>query len=254
MIVILASRYDETAGRLAARWSAVDGCVLTCEDLSVGGWRYDPGRPLAGTAVVNGREVAPESIRGMLTRLPSISDVELTQIAPADRYYVAAEMTAFLACWLTTLPCPVLNRPAPGCLTGPILHAEQWAAAAAKLGMRVRPPLARLGLSPCDDSQSVMVTIVGDRCFGEVDAALLLRASQLARTTGVDLLGVQFSSPEPDGVFVGVSTIPSAESPEVADAILDYFTDKREGRNRPLGSEDRRSLRRSARLSMPDNR
>ena len=257
MIVILASRYDQTAGWLVARWARAGGCLLTCEDLSVSGWRYDPSQPLSGTSVLGGREVALKDVRGMLTRLPYVSDHELIHIAPPDRAYVAAEMTAFLTCWLSALPCPVLNRPSPGCLTGPNRHAEQWVAAAAKLGMRIRPAHARLGLRPSHEmpreAPPATVTVVGHRCFGEVDEELLRLSSRLARVMGVDLLGVRFTGPEPDALFVGVSTSPDVDTPDVADAILDYLTTPRDERDKPLGSEDQRSPRQSAGRSLTDS-
>jgi hypothetical protein len=218
MIVIIASRYDEAAERLAARWSVLGARLLTCEDLSTVGWRYDPSRPRDGTAVVGGRGVAVGEIRGVLTRLPCVSEFELVQITTGDRAYVAAEMTAFLTCWLSTLPCPVLNQPTPVCLAGPNLFPGQWAAAAVGQGLRAqrRPHEA----SP-DVEVTVTVTVVGDRAFGEADEALRLGACRLAKAAGVDLLGVYFSGADP--TFAGVSLTPSLDPPEVADAVRDYF-------------------------------
>jgi hypothetical protein len=260
MIVILASRYDKTAEWLATRWAAAgaDGCVLTCEDLSVSGWQYRPSQPLAGTAVVGGREVATNAIRGVLTHLPHVSDLELIHIDPPDRAYVAAEMTAFLTVWLSDLPCRVLNRPSPGCLTGPSFIAEQWVAAASKLGMRIRPTRTRLGLNRSHEIEReapvARVTVIGSRCFGEVDEVLRRRASQLACTMGVDMLGVHFSGSEPDALFVGVSTSPDISTPDVADAILDYFTTLTDQTDKPLGSGGRRWPHQLAGQSLPDSR
>jgi hypothetical protein len=228
MIVVLSSRYDPTAEWLVARWESAGGCRLTCEDLSVSGWRFLPSKPLAGVAVLGGREVALPDIHGVLNRLPYVSDFDLTHIAPPDRGYVAAEMTAFFTCWLSALPCPVLNRPSPGCLTGPHVHAEQWIVAAARLGMNTQPAQTRLGLRQSHELQPEVptstVTVIGNRGFGRVNAVLLRQASDLARVIGVDLLGVGFTGPEPSARFVGVNTSPDVDSPEMADAILDYLT------------------------------
>ena len=257
MIAVLASRFDETARWLVARWAAAGACLLTCADLSVSGWRYHLSQPLAGTAVLGGREVPLTDIRGVLTRLPCVSDLELLHIVPADRAFVAAEMTAFLTCWLSGLSCSVLNRPSPGCLTGPSFRAEQWAAAAAKLGMPIRPARARLGLRPSHEARreapTATVTVVGNRCFGAVDGVLLRQAPRLARVMGVDLLGVHFSSPGPGAVFVGVTTSPAVDTPDVADAVLDCFRASMAGRDKPLGLGAQQSPRQSAGRSPPDS-
>jgi hypothetical protein len=227
MIAVLASQYDETARWLVSRWAEAGGVLLTCEDLSSSGWRYNPATPLDGSAVLGGREVALKDIRGVLTRLPALSALELHHIVPADRPYVAAEMTAFLTCWLSGFPIPVLNRPSPGSLTGPNFRAEQWAAIALKLGVRIRSTSDRLGLSPLQEAQHkapTTVTVIGKQCFGEAASALFSTAAELARTMGVELLGVHFDTPDPDALFLSVTTSPSIDTPELADAVLDHFT------------------------------
>ena len=119
MIVIVASHYDMSARRLSERWADDDVSLLTTEDLSICGWRYYPSDPDKSTIVVGGREVKQSEIRGVFTRLPWVSEVELQHIVSADRAYAAAEMSAFLLCWLSGLTCPVINRPTVGCLNGP---------------------------------------------------------------------------------------------------------------------------------------
>jgi len=66
-----------------------------------------------------------------------------------------------------------------------------------------------------------MVTVVGNRSFGQVDAVLTERASKLALALEVDLLGVKFSGSGPDAFFEGVTTTPEVDAPEIADAVLD---------------------------------
>ena len=119
MIVVLASRHDRACGRLVADWAG-HASLLTCQDLSVRGWRYGPGG-VADAAVLGGRLTRAGEIEGVLTRLPRVDQSELGHIVPGDRGYVAEEMTAFLAAWLSDLRCPVLNRPTATCLLGPVL-------------------------------------------------------------------------------------------------------------------------------------
>ena len=110
MLVVVASRYDEAARSLVDRWANQEARLLTCEDLSVVGWRYSmSGKDevssslLDSTAVVDGQVVAVEEISGVLTRLPCVFEQELLHIVPDDRAYIASEMNAFLISWLSEL-------------------------------------------------------------------------------------------------------------------------------------------------------
>jgi hypothetical protein len=224
VIVIVASRYDMPARRLCERWAGHGGCLLTSEDLSVCGWRYYPKNADQFTAILGGHHISQPEIRGVVTRLSWIWEGELRDIVGGDRAYVAAEMSAFLLCWLSGLTCPVLNRPTASCLNGPGWGREQWAAAARKAGMRVEPFRRRAGLALSADEPhqpvTVMVTVVGERCLGQVDEALLLQARRLAAVAGTDLLGVQFSASEADARFVAATTCPDLLECGADDAIL----------------------------------
>ena len=65
-----------------------------------------------------------------------------------------------------------------------------------------------------------IVTVVGERCFGDVDGALTLHARRLAAATGVSLLSVHFDGPGADARLLGAALRPDISSPEIADAIL----------------------------------
>lgn len=229
MIVIVASRYDTPARRLSERWAGAGGCLFTPADLSVGEWRYCPGDPLNSTAILGVRKVKQSEIRGVFTSLQWIWAGELADIVVEGRAYVAAEMSAFLLCWLSGLTCPVLNRPTAGCLNGPAWGREQWNAAAAQAGMRVQlvRRRAHLVLPAAEEPNQlapVTVTVAGDRCFGETDKALLSQARCLAGVAGVDLLAVQFSGAEPDSSFVGANTSPAIATDDIADATLSFLS------------------------------
>src|SRR5438034_2764184 len=161
MLAIIADGADLVADALAARWrqrTSADVALLTPADLSRRGWRYrlGTGAGPAGAAIIADRIVPVEEIDGVLTRLPSVSPHHLPHIIPADREYVAAEMTAFLTAWLSGLTCPVLNRPTPGCLTGPAWRPQHWAHLAAQLAI------------PTQQAADVdaEVTVVDEHCFG----------------------------------------------------------------------------------------
>jgi hypothetical protein len=229
MLVVLAHRYDQEAPELVSRWSADGARLLTCADLSRKGWRHFSDAPAESTAVAGGRVVPVAQISGVLTLLPGIFEEELIDIVPSDRSYVAAEMTAFLLCWLTTLPCPVLNRPTPTCLSGPYWRQERWVSAAAGLGIPVQPLARRAVLAEASvpeepGTSSVTVSVVGEQCLGEVDEVLLGWSRQLAELAGVELLTVRFSSPGPEALLLDASLRPDFSVRGVEDALLARFS------------------------------
>jgi hypothetical protein len=157
---------------------------------------------------------------------------EPTRVAPADRPYVAAEMTAFLRSWLARLECPVLNPPTANCLSGPGWRREQAVYVAAGFGIPVQP--VEWHVEPSADTQhhepelsGVTVTVVGDGCVGSPDRTLATQARRLADAGGVDLLAVRFEETEAGLRLCGADPWPDVSSPEVADAILAYFRDGR---------------------------
>jgi hypothetical protein len=231
VIIVVASCHDQRAQTLVARQGPDRVALLTCEDLSVPGWRYYLAAAGTSVAVIGGREIAPEEITGVVTCLPGVSELELLHIVPADRQYVAAEMTAFLLSWLSTLSCPVINRPTPTCLSGPYWRPEQWTYVASQIGMRVQPVYRRVAFvgdfMPAV-SESTTVTVVGERCLGQVDTTVMTGARRLARAANVEVLAVRVSGSGPDATFLGADPWPDLTSQETADVILEYI----EGRGR----------------------
>ncbi len=232
MLVLFASRQDSAARALAARWADHGATLLTSRDLSAAGWRHFLNAEGPATAVIGGRTVDCGEIRGVLVRWPCIYERELAQIDAEDRAYVASEMTAFLVSWLSWLPCPVLNRPTPTNLMGPSWRPEQWAHAAARAGIPVRPVRRRAVFPPEAAASSpagpppCAVTVIGDRWFGDVDPALAASARRLAHAAGVDLLSAHFDSPDPGARLVGADLWPDLATDEQADAVLAYFLER----------------------------
>lgn len=228
MLVLLASRHDEVARALAARWAADGAALLTPRGLSVGGWRHHLGSPSDSAAVIDGRPVPVEELTGVLTRLWCVGVQDLPHIVPTDREYVSIEMSAFLASWLSSLKCPVLNRPTATCLAGPNWQPEEWTHRAARLGIPVRPIERRSALDmepepPLKAEGRVKVTVVGTRCLGAADETLRRYARRLAAHASVGLLDVFFDGDDARASFVGVSLWPDVGSPDIADAILEHM-------------------------------
>jgi hypothetical protein len=227
VIVIFASRFDKSASSLAERWKNYDASLLTCEDLSVAGWRHFLNSESTNFAVVSGQIVDVADIDAVLIRWPGVFAQELIQIAADDRDYVANEMMAFLVSWLSRLTCPVINKPTPVNLSGPAWRLEQWTRAAAQLGIPVRPARRHVARNAVEKELAVepaqaSVTVVGDRCFGNVEPSLLEQSRQLARVADASLLKVGFSGPDAGSLLTGVDLIPNLAD-EVVDAVLDLL-------------------------------
>ena len=230
MIVIFASRFDKSASSLAARWKNYDASLLTCDDLSVAGWRQFLALDGANRAVISGQVVDVATIDGVLIRWPGVFAPELVQIAAHDRDYVASEMMAFLFWWFSSLNCPVINRPTPVNLTGPAWRLEQWTHLASQLGIPVTTARRHVAPGavdngPAGEPAAAAVTVVGDRCFGDVEPLLLEQSKQLARSAGVSLLSVGFSGPTAGSVLTGVDLVPDLPD-EMDDAVLDLLLHK----------------------------
>ena len=229
MLVVVAGRGDRGASALVERWRSFDAGLLTPEDLSRPGWRYQPDEPSAPSmAVVGGAVVEAGSIRGVLTRLPCVVPDDLPHIVPEDRAYVASEMTAFLTAWLAARTCPVLNRPAAGSLAGPCWGRERWVRLAGQLGVPARPVIRRASLGADEpgeevDGRVMSVTVVAGRAFGLAEGQLHGWARRLAEACRAELLVTHFVDDGAGPVLLAADVWPDMARPEIADAALAYL-------------------------------
>ena len=225
--LILASGADMVARRLVIRWASFGARLLVPRDFSERGWQYQLDAKGPSQLVAGERRFVSSQIGGVLVRLPRISANELRHIAAADREYVASEVTAFLAVWLSSLSCPVLNRPAPDCLFGSNWRPEQWVRLAAQAGLVVRPARRQVSAtavrSKTQKGDVVTLTVVANRCFGTADKKLKRRTCQLAKAGAADLLAVHFDGPDCDSPFLGADPNPDLVGPDVRDAVLEQL-------------------------------
>ncbi|UQA59903.1 hypothetical protein [Polyangium aurulentum] len=223
MIVVLASRSDEASRGLVDRWSSHGARLLLPDDLSVVGWRHGAGSVSGARAIVGGDPVPIEAIQAVLVRMACVAPVDLPHIRPDERIYVAAEMTAFLLAWLTSLPCPVYNRPTATGLMGPVFRPEQWIQVAAHCGIPVTT-VRRTGAgyaAPTHPPESIKtVVVVGETCLRAPSEAARARALAVARSAGASLLDVHFQGPAADPVCVGADVWLDVGDPIIADALL----------------------------------
>jgi hypothetical protein len=225
MILVLANSRDLPARRLVEAWRVHDARLLAPSDLSRAGWRHYLGEVGREIAVASGEVIPVASINGVITRIPWVTPEDLLHVVDADRHYVAAEISAFLIAWLTQLTCRVINRPTPNSLMGAPHAGEGWVAIAARAGLRL-PWTHRVFPAPPEPAwppEAVTVSILGDRCFGDVDPALADQTRRLAAAANVELLAVTFSHAAAGATFLGAHLWPDVSQPELAAALLARF-------------------------------
>ena len=190
--------------------------------------RYCPGHSERSAVRIANRVLGLDAIGGVLVRLPWVHEYELPHIAPVDRAYVAAELNAFLLAWLADLPCRVINRPTPLCLSGPGWRPEQWIHAAARLGLSLRPAHRSVPAFPAPETivssqPRESVTVVGPRSFGSSDEILIEQTMRLSAAAGAELLTAYFERSDDRTFFVGADLWPDISSEPVATAVLNLF-------------------------------
>jgi len=233
LLLVLARVGDEPARRLVARWSEQDARLVTARDLSRPGWVTGDVEASRATAVVGGDRVSESDIGGVLVRTPAIRPEDLPHVVHDDRQYCAAEMTAFLAWWLATLRCRVVNRPTPTLLSGPDWRDTTWRAIASSLGISFAPlrrsaPAGRVPTADAHDPASivpvtVVVTVVAGRSVHRAPAAAAAQARDLARAADADALTVRFRGKGAELEFVDADPWVDVDDPAVADALLEVL-------------------------------
>jgi hypothetical protein len=155
--------------------------------------------------------------------------------AASERAYAAAELTAFVLGWLSSLDCPVRNRPDPACLAGPAPPPLGLAAAAARAGLRC-PDIA-IGSCPQRHVDIVLeaaaratglgarpvhvVCLDGDVVGPTVPADVALELHEFAATIGAAeaLIGVEFLVQDDRWWFAGMT--PLADLRAAPEALSD---------------------------------
>jgi hypothetical protein len=216
MLLVVCGEHDRQAQDLLCRLGPGRAVPLTPADLSAPGWQLGPERAGEGHFVAGRRVHREAELSGVLVRRLAVHAQELVHVHAADREYAAAEQTALLNWWLTSLPVPVLNRPAGGLLCGPFARAEQWLQLAARCGISVAHPARSPQPQPAPDLRW-SATVVHGEVIGEVPGELGGAAVTLARASGALLMQAGFDG---CGRLVLVHSFPPL-TPAVIDAIAD---------------------------------
>lgn len=203
MILILAAWRDAANEAFAAELAPAQTTVLTYTDLAcASSCLCDPGFDCS-TLTLADRQLRVDAISAVVNLLPAVLPDALTVYAPEERDYQAAEMHAWLAFFLSSLDCPVVNRPTPLSLSGPAPSPLAWLALARAAGIplaatdvdseEVEPALA------IGHDATVEVVAVGGIVV-EPSATLADRyTTELARRHGLAYLKASYTSKEPDG-------------------------------------------------------
>lgn len=226
MLVVLAHTEDTLALELSRRWSTHTAVVATPDDLSDPGWSWSPEAPGTGGFVAGGERFRASDVHGVLVRIHSVFEQELRRIDPAERPYVAQEMTAFLRAWLAAANCPIVNRPSSLSLCGPCWRTERWVLEANRLGIPARPTERSTSgaATPLDLDELVPVPVVGARVFAEIHPRLAVAARRLASRGRLELATIYFDGDDDRALFVGATPTADLDEPRLADAVLDRLT------------------------------
>jgi hypothetical protein len=242
VVAVVAHPADEASTALVSRWAEQDARLLTSADLRCPWWVVrDGGGP--ATAVLAGEPVPEWAIEGVLVRIGSIEASELAAIAPEDREYCAAEMTAFLKWWLVGLPVPVINQPTGASLTGPGWRPATWHLVAQRLGlvsatMRWRASQERAahadGTSQCESGAFTkhleVVTVVANHTVVSFDKVLAGQAVLLAEAAGAAALDVAFDTGSDPPQFLWADPWVDICNPSVANALLESLVNLKSDR------------------------
>ena len=157
--------------------------------------RLGAGAPSVRIGVADGRTVASDRVRGIVNRIVHPPMGHLAVSREEDREYAMQEVSALFLSWLTAMPGPVLNRPAPFAMAGPSLDSLQWHALAARAGLPVpalRVPDGRNGHGAAWAIPDCNVVVACGAVFGATppgparDSCL-----RLAELSGAEILGIE---------------------------------------------------------------
>jgi len=230
VILVLASLADRDAVAFAKEFAdAAAISVLTCRDLAENRTVLRYPDFASSTLTVDCRKIAIGEIEGVINVLPAVFPEELVFFPPEEREYQAAEFHALLTFFLSGLPCPVVNRPAAGCLSGPYVNPIGWYHLAQRMGIPVSPirldtenfvnPFAVSAEKPV-----IAVTCLGDRVIAPSGTAADRDTIALSRQAKVDYLTALYTASEagrPE--LAAVRAVPDLRDGVTRRALIDYL-------------------------------
>jgi len=226
LILVFASELDEVARDATTEWSEQQAVLLTPADIFCKGWRTRIGGVHDWSIVANRQQWPIRSVSGVVSLLPRILARELFDIQEEDRPFAAAEATAFALFFLSSIPCPVVNRPTPNCLNGPNWQPEQWTRACFEAGVAFKVSCRRTNevIRPetaCSGLRSV--TVLGGKCLEDTSEGCLADVLTLAQLANVTFLQVYFAQDEGESIFYRAQLTPDLSKVGIRTALREYF-------------------------------
>jgi hypothetical protein len=225
LIVVFASELDETAQDAIVKWPEQKIVLLTPADFFCRGWRATTGGVDDWLLVVGGERYSIRSITGIVTLVPRIFARELFDVQPDERSYAAAEATAFALFFLSKVPCPVVNRPTPECLTGPNWRPEQWMRACFHAGIRTNKRKRTNRSLPRESAaaDSTSVVVLAGKCLEDTSEGCLPAVLKLAQLAHVTFLRVYFTQESGQSFFYRAEVVPDLSKAEIRNGLSEHF-------------------------------
>lgn len=167
MILVVTDASDPSLGLFEAD---PDVLVVTPRSLSVAGWSLEAGQPPTLPGSLGGDPAQP-----LLVRISRVHPGALPHIHPADRTYVAHEMTAFLAAAIDAWPGNRLNSSTAASLNGLGRSREGWLRALHAGGIRV--------CAACPPAPQPQTAVVGSEVFDNGTPRLRVQRAEIALRT-----------------------------------------------------------------------
>jgi hypothetical protein len=228
VILVLAEVKDAAVVSLAGEFEPTPAAVLTCPELAADrSCLRHPDFP-DSTITVEARNVGVAQIAGVVNLLAAVVPKTLTVYEPEEREYQASELHAWLLFFLSALVCPVVNRPTPLSLNGPVLNPIGWYHLARAAGI----PLSAVSVDSAEGTNPrargsgnlVEVVCLGGGILAPSGTAADRYTVELARRSGVEYLKARYTNESPTNVrFAGASSIPDPRCQRERRALVEYF-------------------------------
>ncbi|MEK7764342.1 MAG: hypothetical protein AAB433_22440 [Nitrospirota bacterium] len=183
MLLILADSTDPWATLVHREALRTGGDVVWIEpaqllDRVLLNWPVVTGEAVvAGSLVIDGREILLRDLTGVLSGLPFPLRLNLEDLSASDTEYVTKEATAAWLAFLNAMPCSVVNRPIPGGRSTLLTGSPLLARLAAEHGFLL--PASRCTSSQADAVQQF--TTWGESAYlkplGSIEPGLYLNAT-----------------------------------------------------------------------------
>jgi hypothetical protein len=230
VILVLASIVDEAAASFARELaSGAAAALVTCAALASAPLNLHHPHFDASTITVGGESISIGRIAGVVNLLPAVFPDELFFYDEEERAYQAAEIHALLTFFLSSLPCPVINRPTAASLTGPFLNPLGWRQLTRSLGI----PAVSIDIQSgafanpfvvSAGDESIEVACLGRRVISPSGSAADEHTLTLARRGGVEYLrAVYVRDGNGDMRYLTAHSTPDVKSAATCAAIADYF-------------------------------